>query len=176
VQSQTTEEFRTLLAAAPSVVQTKAQNAYRLWSANPAHPSLRFKKVHDTPQRGHAPRGETGTLGGTFIGGAMGRFVIAAFKPKPGKQEQLLVVVAKHWRVLSEQGLVTDRPRYAMRSSDGTILEVFEWRSVQAIESAHQNQAVQALWAEFEAACEYVPLTAVAESRRLFAEFEALPL
>ena len=106
----------------------------------------------------------------------MGRFVIAAFKPKPGKQEQLRAVVAKHWRVLSEQGLVTDRPRYAMQSSDGTILEVFEWRSAQAIESAHQNPAVQALWAEFEAACEYVPLTTVAESRDLFAEFEALPL
>jgi hypothetical protein len=47
VQSQTTEEFRALLAAAPATVQTKAQYAYRLWSENPAHPSLRFKKVHD---------------------------------------------------------------------------------------------------------------------------------
>jgi quinol monooxygenase YgiN len=106
----------------------------------------------------------------------MGRFVIAAFKPKPGKQEQLRAVVAKHWRVLSEQGLVTDRPCYAMQSSDGTFLEVFEWRSAQAIESAHQNPAVQALWAEFAAACEYVPLTTVPESQALFAEFEALPL
>jgi hypothetical protein len=48
VQSQTTEEFRTLLAAAPSAIQAKAQDSYRLWSENPAHPSLRFKKVHDT--------------------------------------------------------------------------------------------------------------------------------
>ena len=75
----------------------------------------------------------------------MGRFVVAAFKPRPGKQQELLAVVAKHWRVLSEQGLVTDRPRYAMQSADGTILEVFEWRSAQAIESAHNNPAVQAL-------------------------------
>jgi len=27
-------------------VQTKAQRAYSLWAKNPAHPSLRFKKVH----------------------------------------------------------------------------------------------------------------------------------
>jgi len=47
VQSQTTEEFRTLLAAAPASVRAKAQGAYRLWSDNPAHPSPRFKKVHD---------------------------------------------------------------------------------------------------------------------------------
>ena len=48
MQSQTTEEFRALLAAAPASVQAKAQVAYRLWSENPAHPSLRYKKVHNT--------------------------------------------------------------------------------------------------------------------------------
>ena len=46
MQSHTTEAFRTLLAAAPAAIQSKAQNAYRLWAANPAHPSLRYKKVH----------------------------------------------------------------------------------------------------------------------------------
>jgi quinol monooxygenase YgiN len=106
----------------------------------------------------------------------MGRFVIAAFKPKPGKQEQLLAVVAKHWKVLHEQGLVTDRPRYALQSTDGTVVEVFEWRSPEAIETAHHNPAVQTLWAEFEAVCEYVPLTALSESQQLFSEFEALSL
>jgi hypothetical protein len=48
VQSHTTEAFRTLLAAAPAAIQAKAQSAYRLWAQNTAHPSLRFKKVHNT--------------------------------------------------------------------------------------------------------------------------------
>jgi len=42
VQSKTTDEFGTLPAGAPAAIQAKAQNAYRLWSDNPAHPSLRF--------------------------------------------------------------------------------------------------------------------------------------
>lgn len=46
--SHTTREFRELLSEAPEPVRTKAEAAYRLWTANPAHPSLRFKKVHDT--------------------------------------------------------------------------------------------------------------------------------
>ena len=46
MESQTTEKFRRLLGAAPISVQTKARGAYQLWSANPSHPSLRFKKVH----------------------------------------------------------------------------------------------------------------------------------
>ncbi len=46
--SRTTEAFRSLLATLPKPVQDKASSAYALWSANPAHPSLRFKKVHST--------------------------------------------------------------------------------------------------------------------------------
>lgn len=105
----------------------------------------------------------------------MGRFVIAAFRPKTGCEEPLAAVVEKHWRVLQEQGLVTERPRHAMRGDDGTVIEVFEWRSPEAIEQAHHNPAVLALWAEFEAVCEYVPLASLAESKHPFSEFDALP-
>jgi hypothetical protein len=48
VQSHTTATFRALLAAAPPAIQAKAQGAYRMWAQNPAHPSLRYKKVHST--------------------------------------------------------------------------------------------------------------------------------
>jgi len=48
VQSRTTERFRTQLAALPKSIQDKAASAYVMWSANPEHPSLRFKKVHTT--------------------------------------------------------------------------------------------------------------------------------
>jgi hypothetical protein len=54
-------------------------------------------------------------------------------------------------------------------------VEVFEWRSLQAIEAAHANPAVHALWAEFDGACDYVPLHKLAEAQQLFAEFDALP-
>ena len=106
----------------------------------------------------------------------MGRFVIAAFKPKPGMQGSLAAAVEKHWRILRAENLVTDRPRYAMQSEDGTLVEVFEWLSPEAIERAHHTPAVLALWAEFESACEYVPLSALAEAQHPFSEFAPLPL
>jgi hypothetical protein len=49
---------------------------------------------------------------------------------------------------------------------------VFEWLSPEAIERAHANGAVQALWAEFEAACDYVPLASLPEAKAMVAEFE----
>lgn len=106
----------------------------------------------------------------------MGRFVIVVYKPKLGKDEQLLGLVARHWRALQAQGLVTERAPYAMKAADGSVVEVFEWRSKQAIEQAHRNPAVLGLWAEFEAVCEYRSLSALAEAQQMFDEFEPLEL
>jgi quinol monooxygenase YgiN len=106
----------------------------------------------------------------------MERFVIVAYAPKPQMAERLLAAVRKHLQVLRAENLVTDRPAYVMRAGDGTIVEVFEWRSAEAIARAHQTPAVQALWAEFGAACDYRPLSGLAECQQMFAEFEAVAL
>ena len=106
----------------------------------------------------------------------MGRFVIAAYKPKPGCEAALFAAVGKHAAVLRAEQLISDRPVHAMRAADGTIVEVFEWQSAEAIERAHANPAVQALWAEFGAACEYLPLARLPEAQQMFAEFEPLAL
>jgi hypothetical protein len=46
MRSRTTEKFRALYDSLPKPIQEKAKVAYELWSGNPDHPSLRFKKVH----------------------------------------------------------------------------------------------------------------------------------
>lgn len=103
-----------------------------------------------------------------------GRFAVVAYTPKPGHESALLAAVRKHVAVLRDEGLVTDRSPAVMRAADGTIVEVFEWRSAEAINRAHANPAVLALWTEFGAACEFTPLARLPESRQLFAEFDAI--
>ena len=46
MRSRTTGKFRALYDALPKPIREKARSAYQLWSENPDHPSLRFKKVH----------------------------------------------------------------------------------------------------------------------------------
>jgi mRNA-degrading endonuclease RelE of RelBE toxin-antitoxin system len=46
VKSQTTKQFRDLLAALPEPVQRQAREAYQLFKTNPAHPSLHLKRLH----------------------------------------------------------------------------------------------------------------------------------
>ena len=102
--------------------------------------------------------------------------MIAAYAPKPGKEQQLLASVKKHMQVLRTERLVTDSPASVMRATNGTIVEVFEWRSREAIHEAHGNPAVQALWGEFGAACDYTPLSTLTEAQQMFAEFDAVEL
>jgi hypothetical protein len=106
----------------------------------------------------------------------MARTVIVAYKPKPGKDAALLSAIRKHASILRAEGLITERPVQAMQASDGTVIEVFEWRSAEAIARADRNAAVHSLWAEFGAACEYVPLATLSEGQQMFAEFDALEL
>ena len=104
----------------------------------------------------------------------MGHVVIACYRPKEGKSAELEALVATHVERLRAEGLVTDRAPIAARAADGTIVEVFEWRSPEAAEQAHSNPAVLAMWEEFGAVCDYVPVGEVAEAAQLFSGFTAL--
>lgn len=100
--------------------------------------------------------------------------VIVAYKPKPGKQSQLLAIVWRRVPFLRDEGLVTDRVPVIMRCGDGTIIEVSEWKSPAAIDSAHRNPNVLAFWNEMFAVCECVPLKTLPEAAEMFASFEPL--
>ena len=106
----------------------------------------------------------------------MGIMVIVAYRPRPGKEALLLELTKDHTPILRQQGLVTDRPAYAMRAADGTIIEVFEWKSQEAIDAAHTNPEVLKMWAQYADVCEYVPLTTIKECADMFAMFEPVEL
>ncbi|MBN8576211.1 MAG: hypothetical protein KF775_05465 [Cyclobacteriaceae bacterium] len=61
-----------------------------------------------------------------------------------------------------------------MISKSGVVIEVFGWKSKEAIENAHKNAAVQKMWAEYEQVCEYIPVGNLEEATTLFSEFSPL--
>ena len=98
--------------------------------------------------------------------------VIVAYRPKPGKEEELLAIVRSRVPTLRKEGLVTDRVPVLMRAKNGTLIEVSEWKSREAIDAAHKNPIVLALWNKFFAVCDCVPLETLPESGEMFAGFE----
>jgi hypothetical protein len=104
----------------------------------------------------------------------MGQITIACYKPKPGKEEALKELMKTHLPRLKAEGLVTDRQSIIMEAKDGTILEVFEWLSAEAIASAHTNPSVLKMWGEYGEICDYVPVNTVSEAADMFAGFNPL--
>lgn len=104
-----------------------------------------------------------------------GIIVIVAYRPKPGREKDLLEIVHNRVPTLRQEGLVSDRVPVIMRAKDGTIIEVSEWKSHEAIEEAHKNPRVLAMWDKFFAVCDCVPLNTVPESATMFAGFEPVP-
>ncbi len=104
-----------------------------------------------------------------------GVVVIVAYRPKPGKENELIDLVRSRVPTLRKEGLVSDRVPTIMRSRDGAIIEVSEWKLREAIDAAHKNPNVLAMWNQFFALCDCVPLKSLAEAEEMFAGFEPVP-
>src|ERR1700736_1424875 len=104
-----------------------------------------------------------------------GVIVIVGYWPKHGKEKELLDLVRSRVPTLRKENLVTERVPTIMRARDGTIIEVSEWKSKEAIDAAHKNPNVLAMWNKFFALCDCVPLKSLAEAEEMFAGFESVP-
>lgn len=104
----------------------------------------------------------------------MGKIVIVGYKPKEGKAEALKALMKTHLPRLQKEGLATDRESILMEAADGTIVEVFEWISEEAIKTAHHNPAVLQMWGEYAEVCDYVPVGILEEAGSLFSSFEPM--
>ena len=104
----------------------------------------------------------------------MGIIVMVAYRPKAGKLEQLEELAKQHHAILRHENLVTNRTPIIARANDDSVIEIFEWTSETAIQDAHSNLAVAALWSKFHDACDYVPIADLAEAGELFSAFTPL--
>ena len=104
----------------------------------------------------------------------MGRIVIAAYRPKPGREKALDTLMRRHHERLRIEGLVSDRQPTLMRAQDGTVIGVFEWLSAEAVAASHSNRAVQQMWDDYAEVCDYIRLDQMTEAHRIFADFEPI--
>ncbi len=101
--------------------------------------------------------------------------VIAAYRPKPGKDQALRKLMREHRRSLAEANLVTNRPPMILRArSDGTLVEIFEWVSTKAADEAHQHASIREMWNKLATVADFIALSDIAEASKAFSHFEAL--
>src|SRR3954447_12960676 len=88
--------------------------------------------------------------------------VIVAYKPKAGKEADLLQLTREHVPLLRAEGLATDHAVTACQANDGTVVEFCEW-AVGGAGRAHSTPTVLKLWERYGAACDFVPLASLPE-------------
>lgn len=103
-----------------------------------------------------------------------GEVVIAIYRPKPNQAEELKRLVGRHLPTLRNLGLVTDREAVVLESSDGTLLEIFEWKSSEAAQEAHAAASVQELWNAMGDVADFATLADLPEATRQFPHFSPL--
>lgn len=96
------------------------------------------------------------------------------YRPKKGKDQQLIQLVKDHVSILRAQNLASERSPVVMKAADGSIIEIFEWKSPDAITQAHHNKTVLELWEKFSQVCDYEIPVNVKEFQVVFSEFEVI--
>ncbi len=106
----------------------------------------------------------------------MSVMVIACYRPKPGKDAALLELMKSHLPVLRGEGLAGDGPSLCGRAKDGTYVEVFCWKSQEAIDAAHENPNVLAMWEKYGEVCDFATIGDLPEAKQMFSPFAPVDL
>ncbi|WP_270182713.1 hypothetical protein [Alkalihalobacillus sp. CinArs1] len=99
---------------------------------------------------------------------------IALYRPHPGKEEDLQKVVKDHLPTLRREGLITEQTPLHLQANDGTILEIFQWKSIAAKDEAHQSDVVMEVWEKFMAVAEMTTLSSLEEANQPFPNFKPI--
>src|SRR5256885_16089375 len=82
---------------------------------------------------------------------------LSAYRPFPGKADELQAFFADELATLRRRGHVTDRRAPVVRTEAGELLVVLEWSSEHAVGDAHEDPEILALWRRQSELAEYIP-------------------
>ena len=98
---------------------------------------------------------------------------LAAYRPKASSGD-LLALVAEDIATLRRRGHVTDRPAPVVRGEHGELLVVLEWSSEHAVDDAHADAEVLAVWERKALLADYVAPAAVSGADSPFARWPVI--
>jgi len=104
------------------------------------------------------------------------RIVFAMYKPHDGKENELKGLLKKHFPVLREYGLITERVPLIVKSGNGTYIEIFEWESEESVNKAHDHPAVADIWEKMAQISEFSTMSKLTEVEGMFPHFEPVPI
>lgn len=106
----------------------------------------------------------------------MPRVGIVLYRPRKGKEEELLKHMRDAFPMLRRNGFITDRKVTGMKARDGRVMVVFEWVTAEAMDSAGEHPEVQEYWMEADRISSFEKPADLPELQRLLPDFEPVNL
>lgn len=104
----------------------------------------------------------------------MTRIGIVLYRPRKGKDEEVVNMIRDHFPFLRKLGFLTERKVMAMRTKDGLIIVVFEWVSFESIGMAEAHEGVQEIWMQASKISDFDKPGTVKEFSEVFPDFEPI--
>ena len=104
----------------------------------------------------------------------MGQLAFAMYKPKKGKLAELKKLLKDHIPTLRKYELITNKGAFLVQSTDGTLIEIFEWASEAAKDAAHKHPAIMKIWGPMMPICEFPAMENLPEAAKSFPNFKVI--
>ena len=106
------------------------------------------------------------------------RVVIAAYRAKQERMNDLLEILKAKRKFMLDAGYYSPRAPITMASmkDPDLVIEVFEWTSLEAISSAHEDSRVLEIWGKMDDICYEIGsrLDSFPEAMQSFPNFEPI--
>lgn len=104
----------------------------------------------------------------------MPRILIVAYRPKSGKSDDVLALLAQQLKAIRNVGTRTTRDPWLMHASNGEILQISEYSSERDVERCWEDVTYQDIGAQLTALCDMVPIRSLQESSAAYMDLQAV--
>ena len=98
----------------------------------------------------------------------MRKVTFIVLKPRPGKTEELIALLKRSNMILQQLNIALQKDQILAMSSNGTIIQIFEWTSERSLELATEHEEVRELWAEAEKLSDFQKPSSLQEFQEMF--------
>jgi hypothetical protein len=105
---------------------------------------------------------------------SISRVSLSAYRPRPGREDELLPHLREEVATLRARGYITSRPVPICLTARGEYLVIAEWATETSVDEAHQDDVILEIWRRKEQLVEYIAPADLDQSDVPFASYDVL--
>lgn len=102
------------------------------------------------------------------------RLSFSAYRPRPGREDEVLPHLRDEVATLRSRGHITSRPAPICLTARGEYLVIAEWATETAVDDAHADEVILDVWRRKEELVEYIAPCDLDRSAVPFVSYDVL--